>query len=509
VAPPLLTEGTARRRHRGRGTAGSWAALNPDYAVLACLLLAGLALRIYFTLAWHPALTGYSDSGIYFQGGVQSVWTDPLRTVGYSMFLRVLHGISPHLILVTLVQHALGLITAALYFFMMRRLGGPRWLGLIPAAVIALAGDELFIEHAALSDALFIFLLAVMLYGTIRARPGEDPRPSNLVWAAAGGLAAGFGVWDREAALELAPLFALWLVFSAGRPTRYSFLVGLVSLATAVATVEGYILWRHADSGLSGLTTNGNWNIYGRVAPWADCRDFTPPVGTRALCQYTPVSQRGWLNSEFYIYSPDSPAYKLIGPAYSVSKDPYAMRRLLEFSESAIAGEPLEYLYAVWRDTLRLFNPDISSFGDLSPQQLINYLVAGTDNHGHNPFVTYWQNLLYPHDGPEYRAHIGALEEWEKLTRLTGIPMALLMLLTLASPWLAPPGLRSPAILFALTSLLLLFVPIFTKSYDYRFVIPVLGPMFAVGAISAWGLWLRLRRPRPLGHSGPSFVLGR
>lgn len=444
--------------------------------------------------AWHPALTGYSDSGIYFQDGVQSVWTDPVRTVGYSMFLRVLHGISPHLILVTIVQHILGLITAVLYFFMLRRLPGPRWLGLIPAAVIALAGDELFIEHAALSDAVFIFLLAVTLYGTIRARSDDAALWPSLLWAAGSGAVTGFAVWDREAALELVPPLALWLVFAAGRPSRRSLLIGAVSLLAALATVEGYIQWRQSSTGLSGLTTNGDWNLYSRVAPWADCRYFTPPAGTRALCQYTPASARGWQhNSEYYIYSPSSPAYQLIGPAYVVSKDPYAMRRLLEFSESAIAGEPLEYLYAVWRDTIRLFDPNAGSWGDLSAQEFMDYLTRGIDGHGHNEFVTYWQNLLYPHDGPEHRGSIGALEEWEKLTRLSGVPMALLLCLVLASPWLAPAGLRAAAVLFGLVGLLLLFAPILTKSYDYRFVMPTLGPMFAVGAISAWGLWLRIR----------------
>ena len=74
------------------------------------------------------------------------------------------------------------------------------------------------------------------------------------------------------------------------------------------------------------------------------------------------------------------------------------------------------------------------------------------------------------------------------------------MLLLLASPWLAPPGLRSVAILFGLVSLVLLFGPIVTKAYDYRFVMPTLGPMFAVGTISAHGLWLRLRARRQAVH---------
>ena len=144
---------------------------------LAILLAVGLALRVWLTLVWSPAIIGYSDTGIYFQDSVESLWTDPVRTVGYSMFLRVLHGITPHLLFVTIVQHALGLIAAALLFGAVRRCGGPRWLGLVPAAAIALAGDELFLEHAALSDALFIFLIIAMLYCAVRAWRGAAGGP--------------------------------------------------------------------------------------------------------------------------------------------------------------------------------------------------------------------------------------------------------------------------------------------------------------------------------------------
>jgi hypothetical protein len=460
---------------------------HPAAAALAALLVVGLGLRLYLMLVWRPAITGYSDSGIYFQGGVQSVWSDPLRTVGYSMFLRVLHGITPHLILVTIVQHLLGLATAVVFFAATRRAGGPAWAGLAPAAIIALGGDQLFLEHAALSDALFIFLLAAMLYCTLRARAG------SLLWALAAGTLAGLAVWDREAAIELAPVLALWLVFSRGRPRWRPVAAGALTLALALGMVAGYEVWRNAETGMSGLTTNGNWNIYGRVAPWADCSRFTPPQGTEQLCDPVPVSQRHGETSEYFIYDPNSQAQRLIGPPYVVSKDPYAMRRLLEFSESAIWGQPLDYLNAVWLDVVRLFDPGARSYGDLSAQQLIDFMLYGPDMHsGANLFVDYWQRLMYPGDPAPHRGAIGPLKEWEKLTRITGVWMAVLLLLCLAAPWTVPRGARAGAILFGLVALVLLFFPILTKSYDYRFVIPAFGPLFAVGALSAWGLRLRV-----------------
>ncbi len=183
------------------GAASLWIRSHPGIFGLLVLLGVGVALRIWLTLVWSPAFTGYSDTGIYFTGAVESLWSDPIRMVGYSMFLRAIHSIDPHLLTVILAQHAIGLGTAALLFFAVRRCGGPRWLGLAPAAVIALGGDELFFEHAALSDALFIALIAATLYATVRRRArarrdrrclaGAQPGSSDPPDADGGGDLAG------------------------------------------------------------------------------------------------------------------------------------------------------------------------------------------------------------------------------------------------------------------------------------------------------------------------------
>jgi hypothetical protein len=464
---------------------------------LAVLLLVGFLLRVYFLFVWRPALTGYSDTGIYFQdattgkrdvyGDAITLWTEPTRTVGYSMFLRVLHAITPHLILVSIVQHGLGLLTAVLLFLAVRRSGGPRGLGLAPAAIILLGGDQLFLEHSALSEALFIFLLSAMLYCAVRASQG------GARWAALAGLCAGLGVWDRAAGIAMVAVIALWLVFSAGRPTRRTIAVGLLSLAVSLASIGVYIEWRHAASGLSGLTTNGNWNLYGRVAPWADCTKFTPPPGTSALCEATPPSQRGSRNAEYYIFTPESPAYDLAGDSYKVSKNQHAMSLLRKWSEAAILGQPLDYLHAVWLDTIRLVDPNHRSYGDLSANQLIAYLLYGPDLHsGLNDFVTSWQTLLYPDNPAPHRGDIGPLKEWERITRVDGPWMLILLALCLMGPWLLVGRARDGMTLFAATALVLLFFPIFTKGYDYRFVIPAFGPLLAAGALAAWGIAVRL-----------------
>jgi hypothetical protein len=456
---------------------------------LAGVLGAGLALRIWFLFVWSPALVGYSDSGVYFQDSIQSVWTDPIRTVGYSMFLRVLHGISPHLIFVIIVQHLLGLLTALLYFLAVRRCGGPRGLGLAPAAIIALGGDQLFLEHSALSDSLFIFLVAAMLYCAIRASQGR------ALWAALAGLLAGLSVWDRAAGLVLVVAVVPWLLFSLGRPTRRTLALALLSLVVWGATVEGYIQWRHAETGLSGLSTNSPWNLYGRVAPWANCSKFTPPAGTTELCEYAPASQHVLHTAGAYIYGGSSPAVKLFGVPYLISKYPNAMGLMQKFSEAAILGQPGEYLHAVWLDTLRLFNSERHSYSDLSAKELIAFLLYGPDLHsGLNEFVTSWQVKLYPSDPPPNHGDIGPFVELERYTRIEGWPMVILLALTLAAPWLAiGRRARSGASLFAIAALLLIFFPLFANGFDFRYVISSFGPLVAAGAFGAWGLLVRLR----------------
>jgi len=359
-----------------------------------------------------------------------------------------------------------------------------------------LGGDQLFLEHAALSDALFMFLLSAMLYCAIRSSAG------GARWAALAGLCAGLAVWDREAGTAMVAVIALWLLFSSGRPTRRTLTAGALSLAVALASIGVYVGWRHAASGLSGLTTNGAWNLYGRVAPWANCKKFAPPAGTKPLCERTPVADRlnplikskPPLTSEYYIYSPTSPAYRLLGPPYFVSKVPHAMALLQKWSEAAILGEPLEYLHAVWLDTLRLFNPNRPSYGDYSADEMIAFMLGGyPPKSGKNEFVEVWQHRLYPRDPRAHRGNIGPLKAWERHTRVDGVWMGILLVLCLAGPWLLAGRPRSGMILFGLSALTLLLFPILVKSYDYRFVIAAFAPLFAAGALAGWGLVVRIR----------------
>lgn len=482
--------GGAAPSGRTPGKAVHWIGENRAIFGLAVLLVIGLVLRILLTLTWSPAFTGYSDSGIYFQGAVESVWADPVRMVGYSMFLEAMHAITPHLIAVVIVQHALGLAAAVLVFLAVRRCGGPGWLGLLPAGIIAIGGDQLFIEHAALSDALFIIFVTATLYAAIRA---TDDR---LWWAALAGVCAGFAVWARTVGLGVVAVLCLWFLFSAGRPNRQTVMAGVLSLACAIVVVGSYAGWRSAAANLPGtLTSNNAWNLYGRVAPWADCEKFDPPPGTEGLCEARPASQRGYHSGEEYIYSGESPAQKLYGPPFLVA-DPEEMEELQRWSAAALRGQPLDYLNSVWLDTWRLFRPHAPSYGDLTANAFTSYLIYGLDGRtGTNEFVESWQSPLYPADPPPDRGNLASFETWEAITRVVNVWMAGLLALCLAGPWVLRGRARAGMILFAATAMVLLFFPIVTKSYDYRFVIPAFAPLVAAGSLAAWGLATRATAP--------------
>lgn len=454
--------------------------------MLLGLLVVGLLARVALSLSIHPALT-YPDSGNYFESAISGLWSDPLRPAGYPMLLVLLRAITPHLLLVVAVQHLMGLTAAVLLFATMRRLGAPPGLALVPCAAVLLSGDEILIEHAALSETAFTLLLSLGLYCAVRARR------SGLGWAVAAGVCAGLSVWVRAAALPLLLTAPVWLVLCERRPTPRTLALGAVSLIAGLATVAVYTEWHYLGSGQGGLVAAPYWDLYGRVAPFADCRRFTPPAGTEGLCEATPPAERPlYQTGVWYVFNQSSPAVASIGPPWTNPPEPGSMARLRRFSLAAIEGQPLDYLHAVWQDAVRLIDPSHPSHDNLTPSALMTALFTRpqpTDSIG------YWQLRAYPGDPLEHGT-AGAFRRWEKLTRITGAPLVLLLALCLLAPWSMRGDARSETRLLVATALVLLLFPLFVHGYEYRYVIPLLGPLVAGASLGGWGLAERLRERR-------------
>ena len=394
-------------------------------------------MRALLLLAWRPSFFGFQDSLSYVGLAMEKLWVDPTREVGYPLFLRELHAIVPtHLTWVIALQHLLGLASAVLLFAAVRRAGGPPWLGLLPAAVVALNGAEMFLEHATLTESLFIFLQALAIYFAVRAAGAHLP-----VWAALAGLALALANMVRVVALPALVLLLVWLLLLSGGSWRRRLLATACSAACALAVLVPYAAVQHDHTGYWGVATPaGAWNLYARVAPFADCHRFTPPSGTRVLCESTPPSRRT-ISVERYDFDPNaSPAYRAFGngagPFWATQASNH---KIAAWTRAVILHQPLDYLATIFEGLVAYVKPTSILFG--------NRVEVGAD------FELFYHQMLFDPQQMEiarqtrldfygvdgYKVHrslMGSLLDYETVMRPDGVPMALLMLLTLFVPFL-------------------------------------------------------------------------
>lgn len=460
---------------------------------LCVVFVLALALRLYFMHQWLPALLGFPDTSVYIVSAKHGIFFDPLRVDGYAIFLRLMHALRPHLSFAIFVQHMLGLASGLLLFGAVRRATRREWVAFVPAAVVVLGGSELFIEHAPLTEPVFIFLVDLALYASVRAWFG------SWAWAGLAGLAIGAAAIVRTVGLELLPFFLVLMVLAAPLDLRPRVVRGLVMLLFACSIPLAYLVAHDNATGTFDFTSDGYFDLYGRVGPFADCHKFKPPAGTAFLCSAIPVSQR--LGTSFWEFEPGSPAIKRYGaPEFGPPVKPGENEALKRFSVAAIKGQPLDYLTWVGRDLVRIVDPSFSTspsgkhgvrdglYGE-SPEGLLDYyFLASNDYQLHIDVAE-----EYPGDGYVQRS-MTFLEEYERATRIEGPVMAILLVLMGLAPFLARGMERRAALLFGGTAVLSLVLPILVSQYDYRFTIPAFGPLAASAAIGAAALWDRRGR---------------
>jgi len=457
---------------------------------LVAILAAGVALRLLFMLAWRPAFMGWPDAASYIDVAHSDLFSNNLRPAGYPLFLRAVHLIAPSLTLVIVVQHLLGLGTAVLLYLAVGRTGVPRAIGLVPAAIIALGADNVFLEHAAISEALFMFLIAAALYAGVRTHEGD-----HLAWPAACGLLLVGAASVRVVALPLLPLFALWLIFSSRAPVRRRLALTASGALAAVALLGAYFAAEQHQVGRTGLSRNGIWNLYGRVAPFADCKKFDPPPGTDVLCEATPRSRRP-LTYQYTFNWYLSPAVRYFQNPHVASAD--QTNAVRDFALSVIWGQPLDYADEVGAGLLRYIVPD--SFEGYGGGPSYDDLV-----HGKILFNRSFQKeglrvarQLYDDAGSfsVNRGLLGALRDYESVTRIQGAVFVVLALLSLAAPLAARGRVRGPALLFTLTALTLMVAPVATVEFSARTAVPGMGSLAAAAGVGGWCLFSLVRDRR-------------
>jgi hypothetical protein len=468
--------------------AGAVAARIP--AALVLLLTAGVLLRLAVILLYQPAVVNNADTPTYVTMADGGLFGDPVRPSGYPLFMIAVHWISDQLAFTIAVQHLLGIATALLLYAAARRIGAPVWVGAVGAAAVLLSLDQIVLEHMVLSDALFTFQLAIVLYLCVRAldepQPLRGPLDTRHVWIVGAALMLALATWVRGVALPMIPFLLVWIALAL--PGSWQRCVGRAALAGAAAgaVMLAYFALNDSRTGTFGFTQSSGWALYSRVAPFADCDRFDPPSGTELLCERSkPVARFG---PDFYGWEAGSPAIK------AFTYPPNGNDQLGAFARQVIVHQPIAYVQAAGTDVLRYFLPDYHTYAFGGPGY--DTLDIGRKDPVLEHEVLGWLSAYYRGDFHEIDDGVSVLSEVQDWVRVQPLLMLAAMLLGVAGIVVARGRVRAVLVLVCGMALLLVLIPSATANYNVRYVIPAGGPIVLGGAIGAWAVfgWVSTRR---------------
>ena len=462
---------------------------HPGLAVLALLLAAAVALRVVLSLVYEPATLSQFDANAYVWQAEGGLFENAVQAPGYSLFLRGPHLLSDQVAFTITIQHGLAITTAMLAWWMVRRITGSDWIGLVPAAFVLLNGDSLLLEHSLMSETLFTCLVVAMLAAAIGVL--DSPQPWR--WLALAGVLLGAAIWVRYAALGIVPVLAVWALVVC-RPARAGMLAVGAVLVPVALLVGALVVAQGKQTGFYGLGETGGWSLYSRVAGFADCDRFDPPAGSGRLCESTPPEQRR--NPDWYGYDPNSPAVQLFGgpPAGDATLRAWARR--------AIVAQPLDYIAEVL-DDLALFvdeqpwtNRNISLIGP----RTISFTLREPDEHCspdvcRAPPLGIEGNSVWGWTAPVHGSYYAGFEvrresgivffqDLQRVLRVHGPLFGLMIVIALLGLLAIRGRLAKAQWLLTPTALAVLVFPVATTTYNVRYAIPAIPILAAAAAIA-------------------------
>jgi len=465
---------------------------------LLIVLGLGVALRVAMSVAYRPAVLTLDDTSQYLAMADGELFSNPVHTAGYPLFLRTVHAVSDDLWLTIAVQHLLGLVTGVLLYAAVRGLGGPRWAAVVAAAAVVLSLDQVFLEHAIMTETLFTTCIVASVYAAVRSLDGDRRLwgriPASLVWAAAAGIALGAAIQVRTFVVLLIPFMALWFALSIRAGVRARLTRAVVGGGAAVAMVLVYALASYSYSDHFGLSRAGGWALYSRTAQFADCSRFDPPAGTERLCESTPPASRP--GPDAYGWGPTSPARELYGGP------PEGGDELAAFARTAILHQPLDYVGTVVNDGIRYFAPGWNDRrGDAGPA----YEVIDIDRRspGSEEAILAALNVYYEDERARVRTGIVALSDVQQFFRVHPLLLLQALLLALFGLRWAGPRTRAGIALLGGTAIALMLIPVATAIYTARYAIPANGLLLGAGALGASAI-IAARRSETVASSAPA-----
>ncbi|CAB4951369.1 unannotated protein [freshwater metagenome] len=308
----------------------------PAGLTLLALVAVGFVIRVGAMMAVRPIAYGLYDSGTYLAGAVGDkpggVFADTHHAVGYSVFLRFVGWFTDSGSVLAMVQHGLGLVSGVLIWTALRRLGANIAVAAIGAIAVLWNFELVQLEHSILSEALYVPALAAGFSAAVWAATTRARAAVPLAMLA--GLSAAVAYSARYPGILWIAAVIVIAVFAGQRSglkarALRGAAVGIASLVLLLSYVgaQGGAL----NMGLDFFPGEG-WNAYAGIAAAADCKRFTPPPGTRKLCDKTPVSKRPTA-PEFYTWNGASPAFKLEPRGF-----PYSDALFAKFAAAASAS---------------------------------------------------------------------------------------------------------------------------------------------------------------------------
>jgi 4-amino-4-deoxy-L-arabinose transferase-like glycosyltransferase len=457
------------------------------------VLAAGIVLRAVLMAAYTPAYLSYPDTWGYAKAAAGPLFLpDWIRPAGYPAFLAGLHAIWGSLSFAIVLQHLIGLATAVLAYFTLLRAGAPRWVALVPTAILALTLDAIYYEHTLLSETPFGLLIAGALYCGVRALEPE----AGIGWAAAAGLLVGVATTFRGVALFAIPVFVVVLLLRQGGWGRRLAGAGAAAVAFA-ALLLGYAALQDSQNGHFGLTQGSGWSTYARSAPFADCRVFDPPAGTEQLCDARDARERP--GPDFYAWDAASPAQRAFGGP------PNGSDQVGAFGRAAIEAQPRAYVSAVATDLWRYVVPSAgierAGNGDTPGALDLDKRSKGFEDQNLTQVEPLYGDVEIETDGA-----VDTLAAVQRVVRVHG-PLVLLSVLLAAAGLVAGDGRRRLVILLlAGVALVPVFFASATTVYNWRYLVPFLPALAAAGALGAHAVATRvaLARDRERGTIVPA-----
>ncbi len=453
-----------RRAGRWRELAGHWQLLT--------LLLIGALVRALFMVAFSPALF-FPDSWGYITSafahgflGLSLRWP-----VGYALLIRLLTLPGRSIIELIAAQHLVGLGCGVAIYAVLLRGGLSRWAAAAAASLVLLDGYAITLEQYVMSDtfasATMLGALLALAWGRVGARTplsGRAAAVSGLLFAAA--------VLQREAALFIFPVMLAYLVWVRARWTRLA-----VFLACAAIPLLGYASLVDQKYDVFGLGAASGWTLYGRVASFADCRDFTVSAAARPLCETAAQRAAHPSAPDWYIWGP-SPAVRLFKPASESVAQSAATNALLDsFARQAILSQPLRMASVTIADFLRYLTPGVMPYANpVSATSLPVRLRRETIRRG-------LIRRYLPGMRPRINPPAALLRAYRSRIHLPRPVLALLALASVGALALRAPA-RREVLLFSGAALLLLLGTAATGGFSLRYLLPAVAPLAIGGALA-------------------------